>query len=133
LAVETRNVIVDALAARHDGGSLCIYTAPRPAGGGDPVSTMALLLSEHRYSDPAYEPAENGQARARPISLEQARAGGQAAWYRAWDAQGQPIRDGAIGTADADLVLSMIDFLAGDPVAVRSVLTCPEQIVMEAA
>lgn len=103
------NTRADALAALLDGGYLRIYDGTRRTYPDSAITTQTLL-SEHRFSTPAFlAAAVDGVIEADSISSNLAAATGTPTWFAALQADGTtPVFDGSVGGAGsgADLVLS---------------------------
>ncbi len=118
----------DAQTALLDGGAgpalIRIYDGSKPANP-DVAITTQQLLAELTCSDPAFDPAVDGdpggRGVARPIADDtSAAANGTASWFRAVDSNGTGIIDGTVGTSDADMILNTVNIVVGAVVSVSS-------------
>lgn len=106
-ATATRNAQVEAVTKQLDGGFLRLYGGRRPATADEPIRDQKLL-AELRFSSPAFEPAERGEARARTIIQDtSAKETGEATWFRCFKSDGvTPVFDGSVGTTDSNIVMN---------------------------
>jgi hypothetical protein len=118
LATASVNPAAEAVCARLNGGALRIYDGVQPATA-DAGLVGQRLLAELALDDPAFAAAVEGMAVANPMTEEDsAPATGTATWFRAVTAGGQPVFDGSVGVANADLVLGSVSISIGAIVTV---------------
>lgn len=115
-----RNALLDGgMLTDFDGGTLKIYTTPRPATA-DTAASGTLLATIDVDAD-SFAAAASGGVLAKNGTWEEASTpapGGTAVWFRLANA-GDTIRiDGTVGTSDADLILSAVVLATGDKVVV---------------
>lgn len=119
LSKAAANVAADAVTARLNRGWLRLYDGTQPVSADAPVTTKHTLLAELQFGRPAFHPADDGIATATEIAPDDsANGGGSATWFRASAADGAPVFDGSVGTADANLVLNATLIHAGTIVRV---------------
>lgn len=121
--VAAANAVVDAidLGSTVTTGRILIYTGTQPATP-ETTATGTLLVTVP-MANPAFGNASNvGQAQlaTTPISAN-AVATGNAGWFRVLDRDNRAILDGAVGTSDAELILSRLDVTSGVPVVINQV------------
>ena len=121
LSAAAGSTAADAPCALLNGGTVRIYTAPRPATADTAISTQVLLASP-TFANPAFAAAVSGVATANSVvSDSDAAASGTAAFFRAVTNLGATICDGSVGTADADCILSSLAITAHGTVSISSV------------
>ncbi len=124
LATDVRNAAVDGAVGRLDAGTgpatIKVYTGPQPATPATPP-TGTLLLT-FTLNDPAFAAASGGSAAlsTTPALTTLGVGAGAAGWFRAADSDGNAKLDGAVGTSNADLVLSTTTVSVGLSVTVTS-------------
>src|SRR5438552_11470475 len=95
------NASADAVAALLNGGTIRIYTAPRPSSADVAVTTQTLLASP-TFGNPAFAAAVAGVATAHAITADpSAAASGTASWARFVTSGGATVYDGTVGTTTA--------------------------------
>ena len=122
LSATAASTAADALCALLNGGSVRIYTAPRPATADTAITTQTLLASP-TFANPAFAAAASGVAAAHAVvSDTDAAASGTATWFRAVTSGAASVCDGSVGTADTDCVLSSTTIVQHGTVAITSVV-----------
>ena len=107
------NAEADALTALAAGGKLLILTGPQPATG-DTAITTQNTLAILTLATPAFPPAVNGVLTTTSITGDLALAGGTAAWFRLFKADGvTPLWDGNAGISGANLILPSLTIVQG--------------------
>jgi hypothetical protein len=107
-SILARNTGLDAKLALLDGGALSFYTAPQPANA-DTAITTQTLLGTGAFSSPAFAPSAGGVATAEEIFSAAGIGDGDAAWARAYSADGTTaVLDLTVGTADADIIIERV-------------------------
>jgi len=125
LAGAAQNAAVDAVTALVDAGSsggvIKIYDGDPPASADTAVSSQTLL-AELTFADPnAFGSAASGSATANTITSDtSADASGTASWARIEDASGNVVFDVDVGTSNATIILSTVNIVAGQTIAVSS-------------
>lgn len=121
LSIAARNVQLNALATRLNGGFIRIYDGAQPASPDTAVGAQ-VLLSELTLANPAFGAAAAGVITANAITADaSANASGNAAWFRAVESDGvTAVIDGSVGTAASNLILSTVAIVATAPVSVSS-------------
>jgi hypothetical protein len=102
----SRNAQLNALAALADGGFIRLYEGMQPAAPEIPPGGQ--LLSELRFSETAFGPANDGMIVANAIADDgDIKASGSATWFRVLKSDGATaLWDGSVGTNSADLILA---------------------------
>jgi len=103
---------VEALSQLLNGGSFCLYTGVQPKSADQGVTDHACLATIP-LGNPAFHPSLKGTAKSYPLPKVSAEADGDASWFRASDAYGQPVFDGSVGTGGANLNLSSVRLSVG--------------------
>ena len=91
-----RSVKADACLSALDGGRLLIFDGPQPPGP-DVEPSVQTLLAALPLGDPAFNPAVDGIAVARPIAQTPGLASGAPAWFRLETADRRAWIDGTVG------------------------------------
>src|SRR5204862_479775 len=98
LSASAASTAADALCALLNGGSVRIYTAPRPATADTAITTQTLLASPI-FGSPAFSAAVAGLATAHAVTHDtDAAASGTASWARFVTSGGATVFDGSVGT-----------------------------------
>lgn len=116
---EAANAAADAIAAKLNGGTLKIYTDPRPTNVNTAITTQTLL-AQPAFANPAFSAAVAGVATANPLSSVTALATGLATWFRACKSDGTAVFDGSVGLALSDLNMNQPNMTTGNPVNISS-------------
>jgi hypothetical protein len=101
------NAAVDAIAALCNGGVLKIYKGSQPETA-DTAADEDDLLASLALSNPAFAAADDGVAEAETITPNDAVQTGEAAWFRVYDDDGDPVFDGSVGTTGCNLNLNSV-------------------------
>jgi len=121
LSAAAVNAMADALGTLLDGGSVRLYTSPRPATADTAITTQTLLAAP-TFATPAFGAAVAGVITADALTAESdCPASGTAGFFRAVTSDGSVVCDGSVGTSDADCVLSTLTILQH---GTRSVTSC---------
>lgn len=122
LAQRAVNASADAVVAQLSGGTVSLYDGPQPSSADRDVAPRSVLLVTLQLNDPAFFPAEGGEAEARPIQGARSVAGGTPRWFRARAVNGEQIFDGDVGLEDsgADLEMAAVSIPAGVEVLIAS-------------
>lgn len=112
-SLAARNVAIDALLHRADGGSVLVYTGIQPATPETPAT--GRLLATGTLGTPAFAPAVDGVAAATAVADEESiEADGDAGWFRVVEADGTTaVWDGTCGTVNANLLFDNLSLIAG--------------------
>lgn len=133
IATNTRNAMLDALAARVDlasgspnAGRIDIYDGSQPANSNVAVTTQ-VRLAVLTFADPAAAAASAGVLTFNTITEDtSADATGTAAWARIVDGDGNAVFDCDVGTSATTIVLNTTSIVAAGPVRITSfTLTFP--------
>lgn len=115
------NARADATGALLNGGYVRIYTNPRRTWPDDAIT--ATLLSEHRFSNPAFAAAVDGIMIAEAISEALAVATGAPTWFAAVMANGTTaIFDGSAGGTGSGADLIIDDLTNGEIILNRNTI-----------
>lgn len=95
LSSATKQELMEAIAARLDGGAVKFYTSPRPATADTAITSQTLLLSVD-LPDPAGT-VTAGAFEGAAIDVGVGTADGNAAWCRVVDSTAAAIGDGDVG------------------------------------
>ena len=101
LSTTAANLALNAITKRLDGGSVRIYSGPRPGAPDTSPDTRNQLLVEFALVTPSFEPADAREAIGRPFrdpAGAQIRIDGEASWVRFVAADGEAVLDGDAGT-----------------------------------
>jgi len=126
VAINTRNVELNALAALANSGTIAIRTGTQPAT--PETAVTGTLLATLTMNATAFGAAAAGVITAAAITGDTtADATGTATWFRMWKSDGTTaILDGSVGTSGADLNLNSVDIQAGADVEITSLtITLP--------
>jgi hypothetical protein len=101
------------------GGSLVVYSGPRPSRVSVAPAPECVALATFRLQNPAFQPAEfiNPGARATANAMTQlgtAEGTGVATWFRAFNIEEEGVIDGNVGTTNADLILQSTSITLGE-------------------
>jgi hypothetical protein len=97
------NAEADALAARAAGGYMRWYDGAQPATADTAITTQSVV-AELRFGTPAFGASAAGIITAEAITPDPAAAGGEAAWFRTFEADGvTPLWDGSLGVPDPEV------------------------------
>jgi hypothetical protein len=120
VAINTRNVELNALAVLLAGGTLAFYTGTQPAT--PETAVTGTLLGTLTLASPAFGAAAGGVITANAITGDlTADADGTAGYYRAWKSDGvTAVLDGSVGVSGADCNLNSIEIRAGADIEVTS-------------
>jgi len=126
LSAAAVNAMADALGALLDGGSVKVYTSPRPATADTAITTQTLLATA-TFANPAFSAAVAGVLTADPMTDDlDCPASGTASFFRAVTSGAAAVLDGSVGTSDADCVLSTTTVIEHGVVSITScVLSVP--------
>lgn len=122
LTPDIADTAIDAGLAMLNGGTVTIYTDPRPNRASDPVGN-ALELVTFTLAATAFSAADGGSAKAATVSAATATAGagkgqGHATWFRAYAADHSPLLDGRLDDdGSGDMKLSKYEIFTGDTVS----------------
>lgn len=120
LAKASVDAAADAVCQRCDGGTLSIYSGARPKTPEQAV-TRQVLLATLRFGSPAFAPAKDGVATARPFAgAVHAVDDGTATWFRVCASDGAVVFDGSVGRGNADLLLPEVIVLTDDLLVVEA-------------
>lgn len=126
MAINSRNVELNALAALMNSGTLAIYTGTQPA---TPESAVTgTLLGTLTLNATAFGAASGGVITANAITGDTtADATGTAGYFRIWKSDGTTaVLDGTVGTSGADLNLNSVAIQAGADIEITSLtITLP--------
>jgi hypothetical protein len=121
LANATVNGQADNLSARLNSGFLRIYDGTQPATA-DTAITSQVLLAELTFNATAAPAAVNGVLTFNALTQDSAaNATGTATWCRSVQSNGTTVvKDGSVGTATSNLILTSTAIVIGGPVSVSS-------------
>ncbi len=131
IATATRNAMMDALAAKVDGGTgagrLKVYSGTQPANAN--TTATGTLLVTFTLNDPAFGASAAGviTLSVSPSITATAAATGTAGWARLEDSAGNAVLDGTCGTAGSDFILDTTSVSSGQSIGLvsASTLTMP--------
>lgn len=107
VSIFARNAELNALAALASKGSIRLYTGNQPLTADTPATGIALATLT--FADPAFEPAQDGRIKAKPITADpSAKGGGTAGWFRIYAADGKALWDGTVGLKGANMNLNSL-------------------------
>lgn len=109
---------IDAGLVLLNGGTLTVYTDPRPANPSSPVQAQQLV--SFTLADPAFGASVSGVASGNAVAdaTASSTAGGNATWFRAVSSSGTPCVDGRVDDdGTGDISLSKYEIFAGDTVS----------------
>jgi len=120
VAINTRNVELNALAALLNSGTVAIYAGTLPATPETAVN--GTLLGTLTLANPAFGAAAAGVITANAVTGDlTADATGTAAYFRAWKSDGTTaVLDGTVGTSGADMNLNSVAIQAGADIEIAS-------------
>lgn len=123
-SIAARNIIVDALGVKCNGGVLRIYSGAKPANG-DAATGAGTLLAEMTLKNPAFNTAASGSAALNVtggLADASADATGTAAWYRIVATNSDNVFDGTCGLSGSgeSLILSTLSVTSGSPVTITA-------------
>jgi hypothetical protein len=129
-AIAAVNALTALLAVGGD-GHLKIYSGSVPADA-DASLGAAVLLSDHTMNTTdefpdATDANPGATTSANAITNVNASASGTASFFRLTNAAGTAVLQGSVGTSGADMIVSTVTFVSGQPVQITSVtITHPE-------
>jgi len=117
-SIIARDAELAALADLAKGGRLMIYSDPRPVGP-ESAATGTLLANLGLGS---FDRPQQGVLRVKSIEPDaNSKGSGRASWFRVTAKDGKTaLWDGSVGTSDADLIFSNVQFYQGSIVRVES-------------
>lgn len=133
IATNTRNAMMDSLAARVDlaagspnAGTIEIYDGSQPANANTAVTTQNRL-GVLTFADPAASAAASGVLTFNTIQEDSsADQTGTASWARIKDGDGNVVFDCDVGTSGTTIVLNTTSIVAAGPIRITSfTLTLP--------
>ena len=111
------NAAVAAVAVLCNGGFIKIYDGTQPANADTAITTQNLLVTLP-FSATAFGTPANGVATANPITGANAIMTSTATWSRQYKSDGvTAVYDGTVGVSGANLNLSTVSLVNGNPVA----------------
>lgn len=116
LSTEIRNLRLNVLRDRINGGKLCIYGGERPYTGGSPGTKLA----EFTFPDPCADDAEDGLLIFDQLQPSDASASGKATWARILSSRGSFVADASVGKGEGDIQLKTTELFQGMRVTVVS-------------
>jgi hypothetical protein len=114
------NTEADALGRLLDGGTLRIFTGPRPANVETAISKQTLLVTLG-FGDPAFPKSVNGMLVANDIQDGVIVEDGKAEWFRAYTSTGRAVFDGTVTKGPSgDMDFPQVNFQKGLQAGVAS-------------
>ena len=107
IALRAANAQADALARMLDGGMLRIYNGRQPLTADNGVTGTVLV--EVKFASPCAKPATDGTVTFEGFEPARAKESGTATWFRCFAPGGEPVLDGSVGEANANLVFDSAD------------------------
>lgn len=117
LAEAVLDASIEAVVDRCNGGILRVYSGTQPATAD--TAPIGTLLAELGFANPAFT-VTGGVATAEPLLTDLANATGTATWFRAFTSADEPVFDGTVGEADADLIIDDDAIAAGELVEITA-------------
>lgn len=116
LSTEIRNLRLNVIRDKANGGKLCVYGGERPYAGGG----AGTKLAEFVFPDPCASDAEDGMLIFDALDGTEAKASGKATWARIVSSRGGFVADLSVGRDEGDIQLKTVDLFQGMKVTVVS-------------
>ncbi len=115
----TRNAMMDSITTRAGASAkLRIYNGTQPATGGTATTLLAELTCNSTFAPSASSGVLTLNAITQDSSADNT---GTATWFRIVQSDGSThVLDGTVGTSGADLNLTTVSIVSGQPVSVTS-------------